>query len=59
MSDQSRANYANMKNPDRVNPLSCAVQDGEIVRQGDYRMLAVQGYRMGAKGDPRLHYFLL
>lgn len=57
MSDQSRANYAIMKNPNRA--LRDAVQDGEIVRQGDYRMLAVQGYRMGANGDPRLHYLLL
>lgn len=35
--------------------LKCAVQDEAILRQGVYRRLAVQGYRMGAKGDPRLY----
>jgi hypothetical protein len=50
--------YANAAKPNRMKPLSCAVQDGAILPQGVYRMLAVQGYRMGAKGHPRLYYFL-
>src|SRR6266852_6815943 len=43
----------------RMNPLSCAVQDGAILPQGAYRMLAVQGYRMGAKGEPPSSLFLI
>jgi hypothetical protein len=35
--------------------LNCAVQDVEIVRQGDYRKLAVRQYRIGPRGDPRLY----
>jgi len=45
-------------NPDWLHLLSYAVQDGQIVREGAYSAIAVQGYRMGAKGDPRLQYFL-
>jgi len=39
-------------------PSTCAVQDDLILLQGFYTILAVPGYRIRAKGHPRLYYLI-
>jgi hypothetical protein len=54
--DQNHAKRTAMRILYRILSLNCAVQDGESMRQGGYRMLAVRQYRIGPKGDPRLYW---